>query len=228
MWDTFTHLEYEVVLHVGAVKREAGIMLHDCLDEFTHEEKLSEDDLWYCLRCKKHQQATKKFDMWSMPDVLVMHLKHFSSSHVLQDKVEMFFDFPVQGLDLTDMAQEHLVVKALQEQGVDVSAMGLDDLDKPLMYDLYAVDEHLGRLSSGHYCAYAYNHVTDQCNQIPTLPEDPGPLNSLQLSSLEDLTFIVSDNKLGRWAMLLSESALQSSPLHERPFIGPAFMNQVI
>lgn len=26
-----------------------------------------------CSNCKKHQQATKKFDMWSLPMILVYH-----------------------------------------------------------------------------------------------------------------------------------------------------------
>lgn len=30
----------------------------------------------------------------------------------------------------------------------------------PLIYDLFAVDEHLGGLGGGHYRAYAQNHVS--------------------------------------------------------------------
>ena len=46
--------------------------------------------------------------------------------------------------------------------GVDVEALGLHDLEEPLMYDLFAVDEHMGGLGGGHYRAYALNHVTDK------------------------------------------------------------------
>ena len=35
-------------------------------------------------------------------------------------------------------------------------------LDDPLIYDLYAVDEHLGGLGGGHYRAYAMNHEDDK------------------------------------------------------------------
>lgn len=31
----------------------------------------------YCSRCKEHRQATKKFDIWSLPNVVVMHFKRF-------------------------------------------------------------------------------------------------------------------------------------------------------
>lgn len=32
----------------------------------------------YCPSCEKHQQATKKFDLWNLPKILVVHLKRFS------------------------------------------------------------------------------------------------------------------------------------------------------
>jgi len=32
----------------------------------------------YCPQCKEFVQATKKFDLWKTPDVLVIHLKRFS------------------------------------------------------------------------------------------------------------------------------------------------------
>lgn len=161
-WRVYTHPEYEAARQASSEKTEKGISLQDCLDEFTREEKLGEEDPWYCPRCKKHQQATKKFDLWRVPDVLVVHLKRFSNSRALRDKIEAFVDFPVNGLDLTEMAEERRVGKKLAEDGslADPSALGLEDLDEPLVYDLFAVDEHLGGLGGGHYRAYAQNHVS--------------------------------------------------------------------
>src|SRR5216683_1568474 len=52
---------YSEAVRAAAAKTLRGISLQDCLDEFTKEEQLGEDDLWYCPQCKKHQQATKKF-----------------------------------------------------------------------------------------------------------------------------------------------------------------------
>lgn len=46
--------------------------LTDCLQQFTTTEKLGADDPWYCPQCKKHQEATKKFDLWSLPKVTTM------------------------------------------------------------------------------------------------------------------------------------------------------------
>jgi len=50
----------------------------------------------------------------------------------------------------------------LASQGVNIEELGLSDVDEPVVYDLYAVDEHLGVLGGGHYRAYAYNHETEQ------------------------------------------------------------------
>lgn len=161
-WPEFVHPEYKAGRDAATAKRTRGISLQDCLDEFTKEEKLGEDDLWYCPQCKKHQQATKRFDLWKVPDILVVHLKRFSNSRTLRDKIDVLVDFPTEGLDISSMVGERQVARRLQETGVDVEQLGLDDTAEPLVYDLYAVDEHMGGLGGGHYRAYAYNHVTDK------------------------------------------------------------------
>ena len=158
----FTHPEYLEARKAEAARVNRGITLQDCLEEFTKEEKLGEDDLWYCPRCKEHQQATKRFDLWKLPEILVVHLKRFSNSRILRDKIDTFVDFPIEGLDLEAMVGEREVAKRLQSQDFDISSLGLGDVDEPLVYDLYAVDEHLGGLGGGHYRAYALNHITEK------------------------------------------------------------------
>lgn len=123
-------------------KNKQQITLADCLDEFTKEEELGEEDLWYCPKCKKHQMATKKFDLWRMPDVMVVHLKRFSHSRTWRDKIDAFIDFPVESLDLTDRVLSIDNKDALKEE------------DK-LIYDLYAVDNHYGGLGGGHCKCFA-------------------------------------------------------------------------
>ena len=157
LWEEFVHPELKASREVALQKKTRGISLQDCLDEFTKEEQLGEDDLWYCPRCKKHQQATKRFDLWSVPDVLVVHLKRFSNSRILRDKIDTFVDFPLTGLDLTSMAGVRKAAQNLAEAGEDLPALGLEDTEDPLIYDLFAVDEHLGGLGGGHYRAYAFN-----------------------------------------------------------------------
>ncbi|KAJ1959244.1 hypothetical protein GGI12_004434, partial [Dipsacomyces acuminosporus] len=119
------------------------ITLDECLAEFTKPEQLGEDDLWYCSKCQKHQQATKKFDLWRVPEVLVVHLKRFQHSRAWRDKLDAFVDFPIESLDLTKTVV-----------GQDGTA--------PLVYDLHAVCNHYGGLGGGHYTAYALNPEDDQ------------------------------------------------------------------
>ncbi|KAK5990277.1 Ubiquitin carboxyl-terminal hydrolase 12 [Cladobotryum mycophilum] len=123
-----------------ASRRSRGITLDECLDEFERAEVLSEQDMWYCPRCKEHRRASKKFDLWKTPDYLVAHLKRFSSSGWRRDKLDVVVDFPIEALDLTS--------RVIQK-----------DDGKEEIYDLIAVDDHYGGLGGGHYTAYAKNFV---------------------------------------------------------------------
>ena len=52
-------------------KQTEPIDLDTCLQAFTKEEELGEDELYYCSKCKKHCLASKKLDIWRLPPVLV-------------------------------------------------------------------------------------------------------------------------------------------------------------
>lgn len=127
-------------------RRSRGITLEECLDEFERAEVLSEQDMWYCPRCKEHRRASKKFDLWKSPDILVAHLKRFSSSGYRRDKLDVLVDFPITGLDLTSRVIH-------KEDG------------KQEIYDLIGVDDHYGGLGGGHYTAYARNFMDGQWYQ---------------------------------------------------------------
>jgi ubiquitin carboxyl-terminal hydrolase 4/11/15 len=113
------------------------------LNEFGKEETLSENNAWYCPKCKEHRQAQKKFELWRTPDILVMHLKRFSSNRNFRDKLDLHVGFPLDGLDL----QNRVLWK---EEG------------KTLIYDLFAVDNHYGGLGGGHYTAYAQSFINKE------------------------------------------------------------------
>ncbi|KAI0705169.1 hypothetical protein BC835DRAFT_1410046 [Cytidiella melzeri] len=161
-WEPFIHPELSASREAASQQKKRGITLQDCLDEFTKEEQLGEDDLWYCPSCKKHQQATKRFDLWSVPDVLVVHLKRFSNNRSLRDKIDTLVEFPLEGLDLTPMVGKWKAAKEMKERGEDIQSLGLTNVEEPLIYDLYAVDEHMGGLGGGHYRAYAHNDTDEK------------------------------------------------------------------
>lgn len=131
------------------------ITLSDCLTEFTKEERLGEDDMWYCSSCKEHKQATKKVELWKVPDVLVFALKRFSSSRYSRDKIDDLVDFPVhEALDMEPFVMGDRVEKRLAEQMADAPHITEPD---SLTYELYGVSNHFGGLGGGHYTAFAKN-----------------------------------------------------------------------
>ncbi|GAO13887.1 uncharacterized protein UV8b_03877 [Ustilaginoidea virens] len=138
--DTLQDPDLKMTQRRRATRRTRGITLEECLDEFERAEILSEQDMWYCPRCKEHRRASKKFDLWKTPDILVAHLKRFSSSGWRRDKLDALVDFPIEGLDLTSRVIQ-------KEEG------------KAEIYDLIAVDDHFGGLGGGHYTGYAKNFV---------------------------------------------------------------------
>lgn len=120
-------------------KKKAAIALRECIELFTTMETLGEHDPWYCPTCKKHQQATKKFDLWSLPKILVVHLKRFSYNRYWRDKLDTVVEFPVRALNMSEFV--------------------CDRAARPYVYDLIAVSNHYGAMGVGHYTAYAKNRL---------------------------------------------------------------------
>jgi ubiquitin carboxyl-terminal hydrolase 4/11 len=123
-------------------RKKNGITLEDCLNEFGKSETLSENNAWYCPQCKEHRRAEKMFELWKAPDILVMHLKRFSSNRNFRDKLEVRVDYPTDGLDLSNMVKDK-------------------EDSRSLVYDLIAVDNHYGGLGGGHYTAFAKHAKTN-------------------------------------------------------------------
>lgn len=120
----------------GKKTRQDAISLFSCLEAFLKEEPLGPDDMWYCPSCKEHRQATKKLDLWRLPDILVFHLKRFSYNRYLKNKLDTFVNFPIHNLDLSKYVKS-------------------DDGTQSHVYELYAISNHYGGLGGGHYSAYA-------------------------------------------------------------------------
>ena len=75
-------------------------------------EQLDEANSWYCPRCKRHVRASKKLDIWALPEILVVHLKRFSHSRLSRDKIDARVNFPLEGLDLQDYMLRRQVLTA--------------------------------------------------------------------------------------------------------------------
>jgi ubiquitin carboxyl-terminal hydrolase 8 len=117
--------------------------LDDCLNLFCQEESLHGDNQWYCSTCKKHVNATTRTDLWTLPPILIVHLKRFKQDPRTGtcSKLKQSIKIKLKGWDLDDVVARQT-------------------MSSPV-YDLYAVSNHLGNFGSGHYTAYAINRVDD-------------------------------------------------------------------
>ena len=60
-------------------------------------EQLDKDNEWYCSKCKEHVQATKKLDIWSLPEVRVLigsHAADLGSGPRLLWAVRLYWGVP--------------------------------------------------------------------------------------------------------------------------------------
>uniref|UniRef100_A0A8C4YRX6 Ubiquitin carboxyl-terminal hydrolase n=1 Tax=Gopherus evgoodei TaxID=1825980 RepID=A0A8C4YRX6_9SAUR len=126
---------------MGHVQRRQPVKLRECVELFTTVETLEEENPWYCPTCKRHQLATKKLDLWALPEVLIIHLKRFSYTRLAREKLDTLVEFPIRDLDFSDF-----IIKPRA-----------DVAPAPHKYDLIAVSNHYGSLRDGHYTTFARN-----------------------------------------------------------------------
>lgn len=109
-------------------------LLH-CLEQFANHEELAQDDWAYCERTRRCERSSVKMDIWSAPECLIIHLKRFAVDATTGDteKIDTFVQFP---LDL------------------DLAPFVVGPSSTSAQYRLYAVVNHSGTLTCGHYTAY--------------------------------------------------------------------------
>ncbi|KAJ8956738.1 hypothetical protein NQ318_014094 [Aromia moschata] len=90
------------MLRAQALHGGAPLTLEECLRDYTEAETLT--DAWRCPHCQQYQPVVKTLDVWSLPDILIVHFKRFRQ-HSLRGgnstKLTTMVDFPVYGFDMT-------------------------------------------------------------------------------------------------------------------------------
>jgi len=127
-------------LSLGIPSKSGEVSLCDCLDAFTKEEVLDGDEMPTCERCKTRRRSTKRYSLYRLPKILVVHLKRFSPSERCRNKLSNTVSFPLVGLNLSRYT---------------------DSLTN-CSYNCYAISNHSGTLFSGHYTAYAKHPQSGQ------------------------------------------------------------------
>jgi ubiquitin carboxyl-terminal hydrolase 6/32 len=112
-WDpTVLHLSYDYAEEaklsahesVAAFRKKAEepIKLEDCLKAFTKEEEMGMEDSWYCSNCKEQREATKKLEIWTLPPVLIVHLKRFHNVNGRWVKSQRHVKMPLSDVNIFD------------------------------------------------------------------------------------------------------------------------------
>ncbi|KAJ2863366.1 ubiquitin-specific protease doa4 [Coemansia asiatica] len=124
----------------------APVSIYQCLNAFSEIETLDGENKWKCPRCKAKRRATKRLLVSRLPLVLIVHLKRFSTIGHFREKLETNVVFPTQQLQM-----DPYVIGDVRHQS-------------PTGYNLYAVANHYGTLSAGHYTASVFNGLRGQWN----------------------------------------------------------------
>ncbi|MEE6498067.1 hypothetical protein FKM82_002972 [Ascaphus truei] len=153
--------------------------LSQCFQLYTKEEQLAPGNAWRCPHCKQLQQGSIKLSLWTLPDVLILHLKRFRQDGDRRVKLQNMVRFPLMGLDMTP----HVVKRSQSSWSLPSHwspwrrpyGMGRDPED--FIYDLYALCNHHGTMQGGHYTAYCKNSMDGlwYCfddSEVQPLPED--------------------------------------------------------
>lgn len=136
--------------------------IESCLNQFTAPELLSGPNKFGCENCTRlkeasdenlssseekksttvYTNASKQLLIFNPPAILTLHLKRFQQVGSTLRKVNRHVEFPMQ-LDLAPFCSS-----------ICLGLPTLKKFQKQVMYSLYAVVEHSGRLSGGHYTVY--------------------------------------------------------------------------
>jgi ubiquitin C-terminal hydrolase len=108
-----------------------SISLYDCLDTVFGEEVLDESNRWINPETKELQDVIKKTSIWNIPYILVVNLKKYTATSKLHHPINI-----PHTLDMSEYI--HSLVETNSE------------------YVLYAVCNHTGSLTSGHYYSYVF------------------------------------------------------------------------
>lgn len=91
-----------------------------------------------------------KMSLWTLPDILILHLKRFTHVGEHRNKLTTFVRFPLSGLDMTPHMVNHS--HAAHPPLTSWKQCSRRELIPPdFLYDLYAVCNHHGGMHGGHY-----------------------------------------------------------------------------
>ncbi|VTJ58332.1 Hypothetical predicted protein [Marmota monax] len=133
--------------------QQPSCTLDECFQFYTKEEQLAQDDAWKCPHCKVLQRGMVKLSLWTLPDILIIHLKRFCQVGERRNKLSTLVRFPLSGLNMAPhVAQRSTSSKPVPGPWPSWKQPACLPTSYPLdfLYDLYAVCNHHGSLQA--YC----------------------------------------------------------------------------
>lgn len=103
------------------------LKVSELLESFSEPEQLTEDNAWYCSKCKEHKLAEKTMSIYKTPKNLILHLKRFNHRGNR---------YVIYG----EKVKTPVVLSPTETINGEV-------------YELVGVVNHFGSLSFGHYTA---------------------------------------------------------------------------
>ena len=124
------------------IKKKEELNLGTLINFFCSKEQIEKGNEWYCSKCDKRIEVTKKFSIFYVPRLMIICLSRFSKEsrygYGSYGKNGEFIDFPLENLDMgkyiSGPDKEHSI------------------------YDLFAVSQHFGGTGGGHYTAVCKNY----------------------------------------------------------------------
>ncbi|GFH43777.1 hypothetical protein CTEN210_00250 [Chaetoceros tenuissimus] len=156
------------------------IELTSCLNHFVRKEQLDDSNTWYCSQCKRNVNAMKQVQLWSCPDVLVIHLKRFTFEQMASSsnadygvaspnytlgnfmseespQQESYTD-PYMAMGIRQHKIETPIRFPIQSLNMEPYLTGPIDPQAPPSYKLMGVAQHTGSAAdNGHYTATIRN-----------------------------------------------------------------------
>uniref|UniRef100_A0A2K5V7Y4 ubiquitinyl hydrolase 1 n=1 Tax=Macaca fascicularis TaxID=9541 RepID=A0A2K5V7Y4_MACFA len=150
--------------------------LQDCLRLFSKEEKLTDNNRFYCSHCRARRDSLKKIEIWKLPPVLLVHLKRFSYDGRWKQKLQTSVDFPLENLDLSQYV--------------------IGPKNNLKKYNLFSVSNHYGGLDGGHYTAYCKNAARQRWFKFDDHEVSDISVSSVKSSAAYILFYICSKFKI--------------------------------
>lgn len=152
--ETFTPFSM-LTLEIPSQTNQMNLHLYDCLDNYTSVE----NNIRHSQNETDTNTYNKRIQFWNLPNSFIILIKRYDN-HL--NKKKNIINFPITNLNMSTYC------------------IGYNN--NQYMYDLYAISNHGGEFSGGHYWSYAKNIDGNWYN-----------FNDTQITSIEESDLISSD-----------------------------------